>query len=114
METTDNTQSFQNISHPILVLVRGIPGSGKSFLVSEVEKRIGSEHVTILDPDQIDLTSQAYADFSKALTDDGVDAKFHPYRWSRAKAYAGIESNKVVIWNQAFTNLDGFNKTIIN
>ena len=102
------------LSHPVLILIRGIPGSGKSYLAHALETALGTARVLILDPDKIDLTSQAYKDFSASLTKDGVDEKFHPYRWSRAQAYAAIESGKIIMWNQAFTNLDGFTKTVVN
>ena len=100
--------------HPTLMLIRGVPGSGKSYLAAALESALGKEHVLILDPDAIDLTSQAYLDFSAALTKDGVEEKFHPYRWSRAQAYEAIEAHKIIIWNQGFTNLDGFTKTVVN
>lgn len=102
------------MSHPTLILIRGIPGSGKSYLAAALEQAFGSQHVLILDPDKIDLKSKKYLEFSDTLTKDGVDVKFHPYRWSRAQAYEAIEANKIIMWNQAFTNLDGFNKTVIN
>lgn len=101
-------------SHPTLVLVRGVPGSGKSYLARALEESLGQNHVVILDPDETDYESEAYKELSATLAADGVDAKFHPYRFLRAKAYKGIVDNKIVIWNQAFTNLDGFNKTIVN
>jgi predicted ABC-type ATPase len=100
--------------HPTLMLIRGVPGSGKSYLAAALETALGKERVLILDPDAIDLTSQEYVDFSAALIKEGVDEKFHPYRWSRAKAYAAIEAHKIIIWNQGFTNLDGFTKTVVN
>jgi len=102
------------MNHPTLILIRGIPGSGKSHLAVALEASLGKGNVLILDPDKIDLTSKAYADFSDTLTAEGVDQKFHPYRWSRSQAYEAITAHKIIIWNQAFTNLDGFNKTIVN
>jgi hypothetical protein len=106
--------TVQDMSHPTLMLVRGLPGSGKSYLASALTESLGKENVLILDPDKIDLTTPEYLAFSASLTKDGVDEKFHPYRWSRAQAYDAIMANKIIIWNQAFTNLDGFNKTVIN
>jgi predicted ABC-type ATPase len=106
--------AFQRANHPSLVLIRGLPGSGKSYLATALQESLGADQALVLDPDKIDLTSSEYLAFSAALTKEGVDQKFHPYRWSRAQAYDAIDAHKVVIWNQAFTNLDGFNKTIIN
>ena len=105
---------LQKISHPILVLVRGIPGSGKSYLANAVKAAIGEDAVVTLDPDATDYSSPEYLEHTKALTAEGVDEKFHPYRFVRGKAHRAIAAHKILIWNQAFTNLDGFNKTIIN
>lgn len=105
---------FQNMSSPTLILIRGLPGSGKSYLANTLVQSIGKDNVTTLDPDATDYTSKEYTELSDALTAEGVDEKFHPYRFLRAQAYDAITSNKIIIWNQGFTNLDGFNKTIIN
>lgn len=104
----------EEVSHPTLILIRGLPGSGKSTLAQALENELRPEHVLVLDPDRIDLDSPEYHEFSALKTKEGVEEKFHPYRWSREQAYRAIEANKVVIWNQAFTNLDGFKKTVIN
>lgn len=100
--------------HPTLILIRGLPGSGKSYLAKALQKALGGSHVVIVDPDATDYTSKAYTDMSAGLTAEGIDVKFHPYRFVRAQAYQGIADHKVVIWNQGFTNLDGFNKTVLN
>jgi predicted kinase len=110
MDTTQITPP----SHPTLILVRGLPGSGKSYLAEALAAKLGSDHAVVIDPDATDYTSQAYRDMSASLTTEGVDEKFHPYRFIRAQAYAGITSGKVVIWTQAFTNLEMFTKTVVN
>lgn len=99
---------------PVLIMIRGLPGSGKSYLANALKKAIGDDKVVTLDPDTIDKNSKDYVEMATTLTSEGVDEKLFPYRYSRGQAYKGIEENKVVMWNQAFTNLDGFNKTIIN
>lgn len=104
----------QDIPHPALMLIRGLPGSGKTYLANALEAALGKNNVLVLDPDKVDLTSKEYLAFSEALTKEGVDAKFHPYRWLRSKAHGAIKAGKIVMWNQGFTNLDGFNKTIVN
>ncbi len=115
LETMTGTQ---DASQPLLILIRGVPGSGKSHLTTalkkSIERSILTRTVVTLDPDATDYTSKAYAALSQELTAQGVDLKFHPYRFLRSKAYAGITAHDIIIWNQPFTNLDGFEKTVKN
>jgi thymidylate kinase len=97
-------------SQPILILIRGLPGSGKSYIASALRNKIGSADVVMLDPDATNYESATYIDFSASLTRDGVDEKLHPYRFLRSQAHEGIVAGKHIIWNQAFTNLEIFNK----
>ncbi len=106
--------SIDIATKPILIIIRGLPGSGKSHLAHAVERRIGSDKVVILDPDATDYKSDEYKAFSENLTKEGVDAVLHPYRFLRARGYKGIVDDKIVIWNQAFTNNDILNRTIKN
>lgn len=103
---------------PTLILVRGLPGSGKSYIATALgivlSDQVGNDNVVMLDPDAIDYASQAYADHVQIATTEGVDRKLHAYRFLRAQAYAGIASSKVIVWNQPFTNLDIFNKMVAN
>lgn len=96
---------------PILILVRGLPGSGKSYLTDALRRELG-DRAEVLDPDAVDQTSAAYQAFVEEQMREGVDPRLHLYRWSRAKAYAAIEAHKIIIWNQAFTNLEIFRKMI--
>jgi hypothetical protein len=98
--------------HPILIFVRGLPGSGKSYLALELQKAIGEDKVVMLDPDATDYKSREYLEHVKAQTAEGVDPALHPYRFLRAQAYQGIADHKVIMWNQPFTNLEIFNKMI--
>ena len=98
---------------PILIMVRGIPGSGKSFVASRLQQLIGPEKTVMLDPDAIDKNSPDYRTLVDELTQQDVDAKLHPYRYLRAQAYDGITTQKAVIWNQAFTDFTGLERTII-
>lgn len=104
--------SYQD--HPTLIIVRGLPGSGKTYLAAELIKALGQDEVVMLDPDATDYDSPAYAEHTKALAADGVDPKLHAYRFLRAQAHRGIETHKTIIWNQPFTNLEIFNKMVAN
>ena len=104
--------TYTNMQHPILILVRGLPGSGKSYLAAALQKTIGEEACVMLDPDGIDYESREYKDHVTAQLAEGVDPALHAYRFSRAQAYQGIEDHKIVIWNQPFTNLEIFQKMV--
>lgn len=106
--------TYQDIAHPILILVRGLPGSGKTYLALELQKAIGEKNVVMLDPDTADYESPEYYALSKQLSQEGLDVKIHPYRFLRGQAYAGITARKVIIWNQPFTNLGMFTRMIEN
>ena len=99
---------------PVLVIVRGLPGSGKSYLTTELQKQIGLDFAVALDPDATDYSSDEYLSFSTDLVKQGVDEKLHPYRYLRSNAYKAVLSGKVIIWNQAFTNQDLLRRTIVN
>jgi len=102
------------MKHPTLIIVRGLPGSGKSYLASALHKSIGEDAAVMLDPDATDYLSQEYIDHIKTQAAEGVDPKLHAYRFLRAKAHKGIVDRKIIIWNQPFTNLEIFNKMIAN
>ena len=105
------TTHLETLSHPIVVLVRGLPGSGKSHFAHALAAAVGPQAVE-LDPDTIDYSSPAYARHLQTATAEGVDPALFPYRFLRGQAYDGIRDHKVVIWNQPFTNLDIFNKMV--
>jgi thymidylate kinase len=96
--------------NPVLIIVRGLPGSGKTYIANELGKAFDRDQVVKLDPDATDYESAAYTKHVEQLTEEGVDPKLHAYRFLRAQAYDGIKDHKVVIWNQPFTNLEIFHK----
>lgn len=104
--------SYSNKDYPVLIVVRGLPGSGKTHIATALRKAIGEQSVIMLDPDATDYSSRAYLAHTKALTAEGVDPKLHPYRFLRAQAHEGIAAHKIILWNQPFTNLEIFHKMI--
>lgn len=108
------TNTDEQASNPTLIMIRGVPGGGKSYIAAKLQESLGKERVVILDPDAINQTSSEYRDFSQVLTREDVNIKLHPYRFLRSKAYGGITAHKIIIWNQGFIDLDGFNKTVNN
>lgn len=99
---------------PKIILIRGLPGSGKTHVARALQKALGANDVVLLDPDAIDFESSVYKEHVQAATAEGVDPKLHAYRFLRAQAYRGIAERKTIIWNQPFTNLEIFNKMVTN
>jgi len=100
--------------HPVIILIRGLPGSGKSYIAKALLGELGNKTVVMLDPDTTDYKSEDYISHTKTLRLEGVDEALHVYRFLRAKAYKGIADKKIIIWNQPFTNLEIFNKMVTN
>lgn len=101
-------------SGSVVLLVRGLPGSGKSYITRELARALEERSPVVLDPDTVDLESAAYKAHVQALTAEGVDKDLYLYRFLRTQAYKCIAAGKTVIWNQPFTNLDIFNKMVAN
>lgn len=101
-----------NPKNPVLIVIRGLPGSGKSYLASRLAETLDASDVVTLDPDATDYTSKKYLEHVKKLTDEGVDPKLHAYRFLRQQAYDAIDAGKTIIWNQPFTDLTILQKMI--
>lgn len=101
------------IPRPIIIFIRGLPGSGKSYLTAELYKVLGPDTV-VLDPDAIDFEGNSYQSHKKQAIKEGVVPALFAYRYLRSQAYKAIAEHKIIIWNQPFTNLDIFNKMVAN
>ena len=101
-------------NNPILIIIRGLPGSGKSSIAEGIIQKLNENTIVLLDPDKIDTSSKDYLDFTKDLKINGIDPKLFPYRFLRNKAYETIDKKGVIIWTQAFTNQDLLDRTIKN
>ena len=100
--------------YPTLLIIRGLPGSGKTFLAAELRRRLNDVPMTVLDPDATDYTSEDYLAHVERQIAEEVDPKLFAYRYLRLGAHRAIEARQLVIWNQPFTNLEIFNKMIAN
>lgn len=96
-----------------IIFVRGLPGSGKTFLAAALSDALHRERAmrpVMLDPDATDYDSPEYAGHVAQLTAEGVDPKLFAYRFLRGKAFRAIEMGGLAVWNQPFTNLEIFDK----
>lgn len=109
----DKTGKTQDkISGPVLILIRGLPGSGKTYLAEALRSSIGSEAVTMLDPDKIDTTSDTYLRLCESLRAEGIEEKFFPNRFLKTIGRDAITNHKIIIWNQPFTDWSGFERSV--
>ncbi len=97
-----------------VILIRGIPGSGKSTVSGEIVKRIGQASCAIIDPDDIDYEGRDYSDFVEKTRIEctDLDSKFYPYRFMLDQFKTAIRNGKCVIWNQPFSNTEGLEHTL--
>jgi len=102
----------QNLAHPVAIFIRGLPGSGKSFIAAELARQLGTQTAVLLDPDATDYESDTYKHHVKTMEAEGVEQKLHAYRFLRGQAYKAIENGKIIIWDQPFRNLEIFHKMI--
>jgi len=101
---------MNDIGHPVLLIVRGMPGSGKTYLAAELQKAIGPDGLVMLDPDTIDFAGPGYAAHTQEQSAKGVDPAKHPYWFLKNQAMEAVVAHKIILWNQPFTNLDMFRK----
>ena len=97
---------LKSLQNPVLILVRGIPGSGKTYYAENLVGAFSQAEAILLDPDTTDYNSQEYAFHVNQQLSEGVDSKLHPYRFLRQKAFSAIAEHKIIIWNQPFSNLE--------
>lgn len=94
----------------LLLIVRGLPGSGKTTCINEVT--ILSDSVR-LDPDKVDIFSPEFVSFSEEYPPT-LPIKKKVYRYLLQKACAALPQGKVVVWEQPWRNRDLFLLTLQN
>lgn len=97
----------------LLILVRGLPGAGKTEFSRELSSRF-CEGCERLNPDEIRTKEEDYDDFINELRlrNPGVSSKYYPYRYLRNRAKRLLNKGEVVIWDQPWTWFDGIRFTV--
>jgi len=82
-----------------LIIIRGLPGSGKTFLSKALVETLGNNNVKEVNPDDIFDASEEYQDFVEQLQREEPDlgSKFFPFRFLRKQALEAIQIDKIVI-----------------
>ncbi|KKQ95622.1 MAG: hypothetical protein UV74_C0013G0274 [Candidatus Woesebacteria bacterium GW2011_GWB1_43_14] len=98
-----------------LVFIRGLPGSGKTTVASEMVRLIGINGVELIDPDIIDKDSEDYSEFVRKLSQaqPELDPKFFLYRYMLFRARCALLEGRSVIWDQPFSLLSGLKHAIV-
>lgn len=101
---------MSKIKQSTLIFIRGLPGSGKSYLAKHLVRLFDPSTVVVLDPDLVDQSSTAYKEHVKEQVRENVDPKLHLYRFSRAQAFQAAKNGKIIIWDQPFNDFETFKK----
>ncbi len=95
-----------------LVLVRGLPGAGKTTLSRLIASKTNGEGCMRLNPDEIEKENQEYLSLKSRLRKEGVDEDLCPYRYLKKKALEGLRNGITVVWDQPWSSSDGVRYTL--
>lgn len=108
------SETIKENGAPLLIIVRGIPGAGKSFVSRGLAEKFRAGDTVVIDPDAIDRNGHEYQSFTATLEtqEPDLDRTVFPYRYILETAARVLSEHKTVIWNQPFTDLEGLSYTI--
>jgi hypothetical protein len=97
---------------PVLILLRGLPGAGKSTLTKEIVSSFSIQTaVEVIDPDAITPDDPHFQNF-KAEDSEPDREKVLVYRYNSYRAIQFLTLKKIVIWDQVWSKLDGLVLTV--
>jgi hypothetical protein len=85
-----------------LLIVRGLPGCGKTTVIDELFKLPEFSQAIRLDPDKVDTTSLEFASFCEtfSLRSPDLPLKKKIYRCLLYRACSSLKEGKIVVWEQ--------------
>ncbi len=95
----------------LLVVIRGLPGSGKSTIMDHCIKKLDS--AVRLDPDKINLESDDFVSFCQGRH-LSVSLEKRMYRFLLYQACSSLQNKQVVIWEQPWRQFRLFLLTLEN
>lgn len=95
----------------LFLVIRGLPGIGKSTLAKTIAGGFGQEHCLFLDPDRVDLKLVERSVLLKHPGEEVTDQKLI-YRHLLSKARNALLEGKIVIWDQPWRSLWGIRVTV--
>lgn len=101
------------MKRPVLLIVRGIPGSGKSTLTDQLLKLPSLKDSLRLDPDLVDQNGDEFVKFCQSLPLE-LPIQKQIYRFLLRKAEAALKEQRSVIWEQPWRTLKGLRITLGN
>lgn len=96
-----------------LLLVRGIPGSGKTNLVDEFVKNTDPSDFIRLNPDKVETNSSNFIEFCNRIK-CSIPLKKKIYRYLLYRACEYLALGKVVIWEQPWRSVELLIMTLEN
>lgn len=99
MKSKEQKTEYQNLEEvEALVIIRGIPGAGKSRLATQLKEVLGENSIKI-DPDE-------YRYMGRTLNNSvQAGSKLELFDFLKDQALRSIKSGKIVVWDQAWTSL---------
>jgi adenylate kinase family enzyme len=91
-----------------LIIIRGIPGSGKTYFAQKINKNLPSE---VIDPEYIKITQRNFIEFRK-LHPQEKRIKRLKFLFNLDKTKKLLNEGKSLIWTQPWRKASGLKTTI--